>query len=155
MDYKIIEMEAFRIVGIKRRFCFDYDRNPQGIPEFWTELRQNGKLAEIMRYSDGRFEEAVGVCTNGDSMGLDYFVATTTQLEQAPEGLELFYFPKNTYAVFHFTGPLCETMPSAEKLIFSEWMPSSGYDPVDGADLEIYSKLPHDSPNFEFCAMYR
>ena len=150
MEYKIMELEAFTVVGLKRRFYFDAQRNPQGIPEFWDELRQNGRLAEILKFSDEKYEEAVGVCTNGNSEGLDYFIATTTALEQAPEGLELFNFPKRTYAVFHFTGPLCETMPLAEKMIFSEWMPSSGYEPVDGADLEVYSTLPHDSPDYEF-----
>ena len=150
MNYKIVEQEAFNVVGLKRRFYFDEERNPQGISEFWDELRQNGKLVEILKHSDGRFEGAVGVCTNGDSKGLDYFLATTTSLEKAPPGLEIFSFPKNTYAVFHFKGPLCETMPTAEKMIFSEWMPGSGYDPVDGADLEVYSKLPPDSADYEF-----
>jgi len=150
MKYKIIELKAFKVVGIKRRFYFDEERNPQGIEEFWTELRQNGKLKEILNYSDGRYEDAIGVCTNGDNEGLDYFIATTTTLEQAPNGLQLFNFPKNTYAVFHFQGPLCETMPNAEKMIFGEWMPGSGYTPVDGADMEIYSKLPQDSPDYEF-----
>ena len=150
MQYQIIEMEAFRVVGQKRRFYFDEERNPQGIGEFWDELRKNGQLEKILSHSDGKYESAVGVCTNGDSQGLDYFIATTTALEEAPAGLELFTFPKNTYARFHFKGPLCDTMPTAEKIIFSEWMPSSGYDPVDGADLEVYSKLPPDSPDFEF-----
>jgi len=150
MNYQIMELEAFRVVGLKRRFYFDEERSPKGIPEFWTELRQNGKISEILKFSDGKFEEAVGVCTNGNKEGLDYMIATTTALKQAPEGLEIFDFPKNTYAVFNFKGPLHQTMPTAEKMIFGEWMPSSGYDPVDGADLEVYSKLPQDSPDYEF-----
>ena len=137
-------------MGVKRRFYFDEDRNPQGITEFWEELRQNGKLAEILSYSDGTFEGAVGVCTNGDSEGLDYFFATTTALEEAPAGLTIFNFPKNTYAVFHFKGPLAETMPTVEKMIYGEWLPGSGYEPVDSADLEVYSQLPVDSPDYEF-----
>jgi AraC family transcriptional regulator len=154
MDFQIKELEEFRVVGLKRRFFHDEQQNKNSIPDFWEELRQNGKLAEILKFYDGRFEEAleeaVGVCTNGDKTGLDYYIATSTALTQAPDGLELFTFPKNTYAVFHFTGPLHTTMPTAEKMIFGEWMPSSGYEPVDGPDLEVYSKLPHDSPNFNF-----
>ncbi|MCL1864012.1 MAG: AraC family transcriptional regulator [Defluviitaleaceae bacterium] len=156
MEFQIKEMEAFRVVGLKRRFYHDEQKNKSSISGFWEELRQNGKLLEILKHCNDKFlaskseEEAVGVCTNGDSDGLDYFIATSTDLEQAPDGLEIFTFPKNTYAVFHFTGELHKTMPNAEKMIFSEWMPSSGYDPVEGADLEVYSKLPHDSPDFEF-----
>ena len=150
MDYQIIQIDAFNVVGLKRRFYHDASRNPQGIPEFWDELRQNGKLKEILSHSDNRYDEAVGVCTNGDGEGLDYFIAATTSLDRAPEGLELFTFPANVYAVFHFVGPLHETMPKAERMIFSEWMPGSGYDPVDVADLEVYSTKPHDAPDYEF-----
>jgi len=150
MNCKIIELDAFNVVGIKKRFYFDEQRNPQGIQEFWAEVRGTVKREEILKHSDGKFDDLVGVCVSGDNEGLDYVLATTTKLEQAPAGLTLFTFPANTYAVFHFKGPLCETMPTAEKMIFSEWMPSSGYDPVDGADLEVYSKLPIDSPDYEF-----
>ena len=150
MDYQIVELDAFRVVGLKRRFFHDKGRNLQGIPDFWTELRQNGKLNEILKNSDGKFEEAVGVCTNGDSEGLDYFIAATTAIEKAPKGLEIFEFSKNTYAVFHFRGPLHQTMPKAEKMIFGEWMPGSGYEPVELADMEVYSKQPHDAPDYEF-----
>ena len=150
MTYQIVELDAFKVVGVRRRFYFDDERNPCGIPEFWDELRQNGTLEEILECSNGKFEGAVGVCTNGDSEGLDYFVAAATSLEKAPAGLEFFNFPKNTYAVFNFKGSLHETMPTAEKMIFTEWMPGSGYDPVDGADFEVYSDLPHDSADYEF-----
>ena len=150
MDCKIVQMDAFNVVGVKRRFYFDEQRNPQGIQEFWAEVKGTDKGAEILKHSNGKFDSLVGVCTNGDSEGLDYFLATTTKLQQAPAGLELLAFPANTYAVFHFKGPMSETMPNAEKMIFAEWMPGSGYDPVDGADLEVYSQLPIDSPDYEF-----
>jgi len=157
MEYQIVQWGAFNVVGMRRRFSFDDAdaRNPQGIPDFWTELRENGKLTEIMAYSDGRFEEAVGVCTNGDGEGLDYLIAAATALTEAPEGLELFTFPANTYAMFHFTGPLHETMPKAEKQIFGEWMPGAGYEPVDMADLEVYSLKLHDTMDYSFGAMCR
>jgi len=150
MNCKIVDLGAFNVVGIKKRFYFDEQRNPQGIQEFWVEVRGTETCKEILRHSDGKFDDLVGVCTNGDDEGLDYFLATTTELEQAPPGLTLYTFPANTYAVFHFKGPLDETMPTAEKMIFGEWMPGSGYEPVDGADLEVYSKLPVDSPDYEF-----
>lgn len=150
MDFQIVELEALRIVGLRKRFYHDEQRNTQTISEFRNELRQNGTLSEILKFNNGKFEDEVGVCANGDGEGLDYFVATTTSLEQAPLGLEIFDFPKNTYAVFHFTGSLYKTMPAVEKMIFSEWMPSSGYTPVDGADFEVYSKLPIDSSDYEF-----
>lgn len=150
MNCKIVELDAFNVVGIKKRFYFDEQRNPQGIREFWAEVRGAGMYYEIQKHSDGKFDDLVGVCTNGDSEGLDYFLATTTKLEKATAGLEIFTFPANTYAVFHFKGPLDEVMPTAEKMIFTEWMPGSGYEPVDGADLEVYSALPVDSPDYEF-----
>ena len=150
MNCKIVELDAFNVVGIKRRFYFDDQRNPQCIQDFWAEVKGTEKREEILKHSDGKFDDLVGICTNGDSEGLDYFLAATTKLQHAPAGLTLYTFPANTYAVFHFTGPLDETMPTAEKMIFSEWMPGSGYEPVDGADLEVYSALPIDSPDYEF-----
>lgn len=150
MDYRIEELDAFNVVGIRKRFHNEPAPGEQSIPEFWTELRENGKLMDIMRYGNGRFEEAVGVCTNGDSKGLDYFIAIPTNLEIAPDGLELFHFPANTYAIFHFVGPFYETMSKTEKMIFSEWLPSSDYEPVDSADMEVYSTKPQDASDYEF-----
>lgn len=149
MNYRIEESESFNVVGLHKRFHTD-GRSGQTIPEFWTELRESGKLDEIMSYSNGKYEEAIGVCTNGDSTGLDYYVAASTDLQYAPEELEMYVIPKSTFAVFYFIGPLHETMPKAEKMIFAEWMPSSGYEPVMTADIEVYSKKPHDAPDYEF-----
>ena len=153
MSYRIEEIDAFNVVGLYKRFNNEQKAGEQTIPEFWSELRQNGKLEEILKYSDGRFDEAIGVCTNGDSNGLDYYIAIPTLLDKVPEGLELFHFVKNTYAVFHFVGPLHEMMPKAEKMIFTEWIPSSGYEPVtdeNTADFEVYSTRPHDAKDYEF-----
>ena len=152
MNYKIEEWDSINVIGLHRRFEFDNidDRNPQGIPEFWTELRQNGKLKEILQFSDGRFDEAIGICTNGDSTGLDYYIAIPTKSEDTPDDLEFYTIPKSTFAVFHFIGPLHQTMPKAEKMIFAEWLPSSGYEPVMTADMEVYSTKPHDALDYEF-----
>ena len=38
MDYKIIEKEAFTVIGVSR--CFDVDTAFQEIPQFWNEPRQ-------------------------------------------------------------------------------------------------------------------
>jgi AraC family transcriptional regulator len=103
-----------------------------------------------MERSPFRRDEAVGICTNGDSKGLDYFVATPTSLKTTPNGLELFHFTQNTYAIVHFVGPLHETMPKAEKMIFTEWLPASGYEPVDLADMEVYSTKPRRDKGDEF-----
>jgi AraC family transcriptional regulator len=103
-----------------------------------------------MKQSNGTYKEAIGVCTKGDSKGLDYFIAIPTDLKTTPKGFELYQIPKSTFAVFHFIGPLHETMPKAEKMIFTEWMPTLGYEPVMTADLEVYSKKPHDAQDYEF-----
>lgn len=47
MDYQIKELKAFDVVGIRRRFKNELMSGEQTIPEFWTELRKNGKLADI------------------------------------------------------------------------------------------------------------
>lgn len=35
-------------------------------------------------------------------------------------------------------------------MIFSEWLPSSDYEPVDSADMEVYSTKPQDASDYEF-----
>jgi AraC family transcriptional regulator len=150
MNYRIEETDGFNVVGLHKRFKTEPMQNEQTIPEFWTDLRTHGILSDIMKHSDGRYEEAIGVCTNGDSIGFDYYIAIPTKLDTAPEGFELYVIPKSTFAVFHFVGPLHETMPKVEKMIFSEWIPSSGYEPVMTAEFEVYSKKPHDAVDYEF-----
>lgn len=94
MDYQIKELKAFDVVGIRRRFKNELMPGEQAIPEFWTELRKNGKLADIMHYSNGLFEEAVGVCTNGDCEGFDYLIAIPTDIKKCQKVWNYFTFRK-------------------------------------------------------------
>jgi len=102
MDYQIIQMEAFNVVGLRRRFYHDASRNPQSIPEFWTQLRQNGQLSRIMVHSDDRFSGAVGVCTNGDAEGLDYFIAVNHVPAKSTQRVGVVHFPGKYLRGFSF-----------------------------------------------------
>lgn len=150
MDYRIEKKEAFNVIAIRKQFYLDNSLNKQSIPEFWSELRQDGTLKKIESFSNGVLPGIIGICVNGIDGHFDYCIAVPTNLKSSKEGFEIFKIPNSTFAVFHFTGPLHEEMSKAEKRIFSEWMPTSGFKPVMTAELEVYSDKPHDAQDYEF-----
>lgn len=149
MNYRMEEKDAFKIIGVKRNFVLDEAK----LPEMWTELRQNGltdRLAKLGKVpTSGGIDGLVGVCSNGSGDRFDYYVAVISDLV-TPEGLDDLTIPANTWAEFEFIGPLHETFAKAEKQIFTQWMPFSGFEPLDGYEIEKYFAGDTDAPDYKF-----
>lgn len=62
-----------------------------------------------------------------------------TAPQNLPEGMVHWHIEKQTYAVFTHVGDV-EALPETYKLIFSKWLPESGYEAVYGIDFELYDR---------------
>lgn len=149
MNYRMEEKNAFKIIGVKRTFTL----NEASLPEMWTQLRQNGttdRLAKLGKApTQGGIDGLVGVCSNGTGDRFDYYVAVISDVS-TPEGLDDLVIPASTWAEFEFVGPLHKTFAKAEKQIFTQWMPSSGYEPMDGYEIEKYFAGDTEAPDYKF-----
>ncbi len=140
MDYKIIEKEAFTVMGVSK--VFNYDTAKTEIPKFWTELFQPGKEKIIC----GMY----GVCID-ESMGSDefeYLIADNwNPSTETPDGFVTKIIPKHTWAVFACKGAMPKSLQDVNERIFSEWLPNcKDYEIAAGYNVEMYTDMA-DYPN--------
>ena len=139
MNYRMEEMEEFRLVGYKERMSNDSRANFKRIPVFWDEICQSGKCEAMMKYNDNPKLGCLGVCANADEQGFDYYIATGSQKE-IPQEMTQLIVPTSTYVIFECVGKMPEGQQNVWKRIFTEWFPSSGYEMTDGPQIEWYSE---------------
>jgi len=141
MEYKIIEMPAFRVVGHATGGDWTPENAGEKATAFWGELNQDGgrRIHEALSLMDGSEPAGllgVSFCDEGEFNG--YLVGVATS-QPCPEGMEERMVPKATYAVFDCTGPMPDAMQQLQHRILAEWLPSSGYEWAAKSDVELYS----------------
>ena len=143
MKYRLIEKDAFQVVGIKREFSLVNGDNLVGIPKLWDEVNGNGTCDLLFKLNNGNLKGVLGVCSViCGSQNIDYWVATEYHGE-VPEGLNFLAIPASKWAVFEVHGPMPDAMQNAWKQIFTEWFPASGYEHAGTPELEVY---PEENP---------
>ena len=150
MDYQIVEMKAFEIIGVSRRFSFD--EAYKKIPAFWSET-----IRKICQPSYPNFELVkkarigeLGVCVNDGKEDFDYLIAGEYRGEKLPEGFKTRKIPASLWAKFKCVGPLPGSMQSVNTAIWHEWLPShSEYELSENIDIEFYSDMPMDDPHYQ------
>ena len=138
MNFCVKELGEMRLVGFKERMSMSNEENFKRIPKFWDEVGPNGKFEEMMRYNDNEELACLGVCANADEDGFDYYIATGSSKE-IPAHMKELIVPASTYVIFECIGKMPEGQQKVWKRIFTEWFPSSGYELLDGPQIEWYS----------------
>jgi len=142
MVYKIVEKEAFKVLGK----CFETTTVDgacyREIPEFCDEIWENGV--------HDRINEAVGRVKGNMLHGIHYdfkedgtrkyMMGWEVEEVSVPEDLTILQVPESTWAVFEGTGRMPDgiAIQKVWKRIYSEWFPSSGFEQVEGPCLEKY-----------------
>lgn len=145
MNYRIVEKEAFRIVGIKKRVPIIFQGENPEITAMWKTLNMEkiNKLKELSNvepkgliqastnFSEGRMEE---------KGYLDHYIGVATTNE-CPENFSKLEVSASTWAVFEAIGPFPDTVQDVWGRIYSEWFPTSNYEQIEGPEiLSIGSK---------------
>lgn len=133
MDYKIVEKEAFTVIGASK--VFKYENAFSEIPKFWGEHFAQGKNSVVCGMYGVNIDESMGNDT------FEYLIADDYVSESdIPNGFVLKTIPKHTWAVFPCKGAMPNSMQNVNKKIFSEWLPSSkDYEIAAGYCIEMYS----------------
>jgi len=153
MNYRIVEKEAFRIVGIKKRVPIIFHGVNPEIASMWKTLNDEaidklkklsnveplGLLSASANFSEGRMEE------KGE---LDHYIGVATTKE-CPETLTQLGVPASTWAVFESSGPFPETLQDVWGRIYSEWFPSSNYEQSVGPEILWNENKDIASPTFK------
>lgn len=144
MDYKIVQVKPFRAVGVKITTHDVEGHNNQELPAFWDECREAGHLKTLRELNRTRQPDTIagllGICSAikpGTDAEFDYYISTPTTAP-CPDGFEELELREATYAVFEVSGVLPESIQALCVMIYSEWLPTSGYRLDDAYDFEAY-----------------
>jgi AraC family transcriptional regulator len=138
MDYRIVEKEAFTVIGKSTGVTCRNGEHMRQIPRFWEECHQDGTTAELGSINtDGNL---LGICldTKPDQEGFTYMIASRTDVTTPPEGFSLRTIPASTWAIFTSVGPLPGAIQHVFGRIFQEWFPATGYKHAEAPELEVY-----------------
>ena len=147
MDYKIAPMFPFKVIGFQK--VFDNETAYAEIPKFWDEICEKyannvyAGNAPANPYEQAFVDNCIGeygVCI--DDLGGDrfrYLIAGRYTGGDVPEGMVVYEFPRNEWAVFDCIGPNPQTLQSVNTRIFSEWLPGNpDYELSGNATVEWY-----------------
>lgn len=142
MKYRIESKDTFRLAGIRTTTTLENGQAFKDIPAFWDHTSKSGKLNQMVSMMDTEIPGVFGV--NGsdhpDANSYDYYIAIATGTP-LPDGMYECLVPAGTWAVFDSIGPLPEAMQNLQKQIYTEWLPSSGYEyNPEAPDIEVYSE---------------
>lgn len=153
MNYRIVEKEAFLIVGIKKRVPIVFNGVNPAIAAMWQSLDMetitnlkslsnidpSGLISASTNFSEGRMEE------KGE---LDHYIGVATT-KDCPDNLYQLKVPALTWAVFTAVGSFPEELQNVWGRIYSEWLPSTNYEVVEGPEVLWNEHKDVTSPNFK------
>ncbi len=149
MEYRIVNKEAFRVVGVQIPLSNDIEKNFQEVPKFWQQVAQNGTLSQIVPLMNAEPMGVLGITACGnENESWKYYVAVSTDRE-TPDGMVEYMVPEFTWAVFPGQGTMPTSIRETEKRAVTEWLPTSGYEYADGPDIEVYINADPANAKFE------
>ena len=142
MDVKLIEKPAFQIVRVSQKVPLQYQGENQAIMELAQRITPQQR-AEMHTFDDvyphqvvnASFDFQEGRTTEGGEM--THMIGFATLQENIYEDLEQLSVPAHTWAVFPNEGPFPQTLQETWARIFSEWLPSSGYQVVAAPEISF------------------
>lgn len=135
LQYRIEEKEAVRLVGYREEISMLGGENLIRIPRMWEEFPQE-RFAVLDGYNNGRYPGCFGVCEMNDRPdSLLYSIAVASDREDLEGWMAEIACAPATYAVFDTS---LAAIQDTTRRIFAEWLPSSGYEHAEGAELEYY-----------------
>ena len=152
MNYRLVEKEAFKIIGFKKRVPIIFEGVNSEIvkmterltPEIVQQLKElsnvepRGIISASTNLSDGRMS------VNGE---LDHYIGVLS-LAQEPANFDTLEVEAGTWAVFEAVGPYPDTLQNIWGRIYSEWFPTSGYEAISGPEI-LWNESP-DTTNPQY-----
>lgn len=145
MNFRIEHREAFSIAGVSAPLERELEKNMQVLPGKWAEAAANGVLQRLLGLMSGEPKGVLGVSSFDPDSGLGrYYIAVASE---DAGGFESFTVPAADWAIFSGSGTY-QSIQELERRIFTEWLPTSGYDYGEAPDIEVY--LNPDPQNAQY-----
>lgn len=158
MEFRIVDMPAFNLVGVSRRVPMQFEGVNQEIVKLAESITdeqrkemhalQNIEPYEIVNASydaDAHFLKEEGYLT--------HLIGVLTTENNVSDLLEKVPVEAHTWAVFPNEGPFPSTLQQTMARIYVEWLPGSDYELVD-APLFSFTKMHEDKPDYAYSEVW-
>lgn len=147
MDYRIVNKEAFTIVGIKKRITLVYKGVNTQMDSMWASLAMDDIL-ELKRLSNVEPNGILCVSANfandrAEGSELDQYIGVATT-KDVSDRFTVLPVKAATWAVFTAVGLFPDALQEVWEKIYAEWFPSSGYESVYGPEI-LWNESPDTS----------
>ena len=149
MKYRIVEREAFQVIGVNREFPYEVeDGGIQAFQNFWNAIHENGTFDQLEQLRSGETKGLLGIWAevNKEENKMNYYVAAEYSGD-VPEGLKSIDFPASKWVVFEVQGSFPSAIANTWERIYSEWFPSTGYVPNEVKPFEVYIETDPKNSN--------
>ena len=148
LNYKLIEKEAFSVIGKGITVSLTDGENNRLIPSFWDASSQNG-LTKALGELAGPMG-LLGVCMPFDALQeqFTYLIAAERTSDEVLPETEVIEIPAATWAVFEAIGPMPHAIQNVWERIYSEWFPLTCYEHAAAPELEVYLEGNVNDPDY-------
>ena len=146
LNYRIEAKEAFRIIGVSAPLSKELEENFFVIPQMWQNCVINGTIEKLSQMISTSPTGLLGISICNDTEQWKYFIAVATA-QLCPE-FEEYTVPATTWAIFPGTGTN-QSVQELERRIFTEWLPTSGYEYGNAPDIVVYINPDPENTVFE------
>lgn len=146
MDYRIEKKEAIRIVGVSIPLSKNIEENFAEVPQAWGKAAAEGTVEKLLPLMNAEPMGVLGVSACNTEEDWRYFIAVASTA--AAGDFEEYTIPAATWAVFSGEGTGL-SIQELERQIFSDWLPSSGYEYANAADIEVYLDPNPENTKYE------
>ncbi|SFJ55404.1 AraC family transcriptional regulator [Thermoflavimicrobium dichotomicum] len=124
MKYRIVERDAFQIVGIKQEFSCVTEEMDAVIPKLWDEAHKSGTIDLLIQLNNGQISGLLGVIVDfsGQKNVMEYWIATE-YIGGVPDGLSRFEIPASKWVVFEVRGPVPDAIKKYMETNFFRMVP--------------------------------
>ncbi|MFD4023973.1 GyrI-like domain-containing protein [Streptomyces sp. NPDC058576] len=151
MRYRLMEKNAFRVVGKKARVPLIHEGPNPAIAEFIRGIGRE-ELERIAALSDQEPAGIVGVSdqldpSRAEGTELDYYHGVVSGAEP-PEDLDALDVPAGAWAVFESEGEFPQALQYLWRDVFTQWFPSNPYASRPGPEI-LRVRLSEDGKRAE------
>jgi AraC family transcriptional regulator len=152
MDYRIENLDSFSLLGkVEKQMISNVQAG-----KFWNRCKEDETLKILTALSTSPEKEHIGMADGSsyDGKSYLYYIATPYEGKTIPDGFVIKNMPARIWIKFRCIS-LCDK-PSGEEIwrkIYSEFFPTSDYQPSGGLDFEVYPDGDIHSPRYrcEIC----
>jgi AraC family transcriptional regulator len=152
MEYRIEMKEAFDIFGIETIGSSIGDESYQSPSQLWEKCHKDGLYEKLFRDSGNlpwhisqdlcKIHGAVNYRMTEENT-FPYMLCSFVGSNSNTEDYTIAHIPAQTYAIFpsskfKWNEDFGSILTTLQKRFYSEWLPTSNYEKIDGAEFEIY-----------------